>query len=503
MTQRNCRQELLSRMASVVALHRDRPAVREINRTWTYQDLETSVGAIKNALAAGHRPSDSAIGLLVHRSANAYASMWAALASGRTYVPLNPDYPLSRLRQIVDQAGIRDFVCSNATSALAAELAGDDRVINADGLSHQPIEDSEQVWASAAGNDIAYLLFTSGSTGWPKGVPISHANLLAFIDGLADLITLTPDDVCSQVCELSFDLSVNEIYPALLSGSTLCPARPIDLFNPARYVAANGLTVWVAVPSLARVVLDGTMPVGNQLRSLRLSIFNGEALTHGLAARWQAAVPDGVIWNTYGPTECTVAVTAHRWSNDGRRNGSDVVPIGTSFDGCRTAIDDGSEIVPTTHRAYGTGELLLAGPQRFDGYLEPTVSDPFVAAADQCWYRTGDRVRWAEGSLHYLGRLDHQVKIGGHRIELQEVESRLRMTMGTDSLAAVAHPAERPTELVLFVAGAESGNLSPSSEQSGLPNYMLPSRVVNLTSLPTNRHGKVDRQVLQHLAEVS
>jgi len=488
-------------MRSVIRRHRHEVAVREPGGTWTYHRFEESVAALHRALGGRANVPGEPIGLLLERSATAYAAMWSALSLGRTYVPLNPSYPASRLSQLMAQAGVRDVVCTSMTSATAGELGVvGDRLIVSDDLEPARSEDVEAVWQATAGSDVAYMLFTSGSTGRPKGVPISFANLLAFVDGMGATIPLRPADVCSQVCELSFDFSVHEIYLALLNGCTLCPARSIDLFNPVDYVARNGLTVWVAVPSLARVVLEGASPVGDQLTSLRLSIFNGEALTARLAADWRTAAPNSAIWNTYGPTECTVAATHQVWTGEDDLHEADVIAIGTPLPTCVAAIDDDGAVVPTSAADDGmTGELLLAGPQRFSGYLDPDLPSPFLTEGDVTWYRTGDRVRWRDGRLYHLGRFDHQVKIGGHRIELLEVEHRLRHAIGTDSLAVIAHPRTRPTELVVFVTGTAPDAVT--ADETGLPNYMLPRRVLAVRSLPTNSHGKLSREALHRLAE--
>ena len=493
-------QELLDRMRSVARRHGDDIAVREPTRDVTYSELEASIAAIRHLLSERVGLPGDPVGLLAERSAAAYATMWAALSLGRPYVPLNPAYPRSRLVEIIDQAGVRDIVATTSTAATAHDLAtGQARVLVADEIEPSRSVDPDTLWEATAGSEVAYLLFTSGSTGRPKGVPISQANLLAYVDAMAATIAIGPRDVCSQLCELSFDLSVQEIYPALLSGATLCPARTIDVMNPAPYVARNGLTVWVAVPSLARVVLEGPLAVDDQLGSLRLSVFNGEPLTGRLAGRWRSAAPNSTLWNTYGPTECTVAVTHQVWDGRADLEHDGVIAIGTPLPGCRTAIDDGGVIRSTATADDGTaGELLIAGPQRFAGYLDRSLPSPFVTDGDVTWYRTGDRVRWRSGRLFHLGRIDHQVKIGGHRIELPEVEHRLREVLGHDSFAVVANPRPHPTELVLL--GTDIDRAAVTADATGLPTYMVPRRILELGSLPTNVSGKLDRGALQRLA---
>lgn len=492
--------QLLARMAKIVGERGECIAVREPDGSLrTYDELALLAAQLRARLGASRDGSVEPVGLLLDRSAAAYASMWAAIALGRPYVPLNAAYPSSRLKEIVEQAGIRQVVTTEKGAAGAAKIgvSSEDLLIVSD-VQAESVSGVD-AWQAESGGEVAYLLFTSGSTGRPKGVPISYDNLWSFVQNVSAAIPYKPDDVCSQVCELSFDFSVHEIYQALLNGATLCPARTIDLFNPAQYVTRNGITVWISVPSLVRVVMANRRD-DESLESIRLSIFNGEALTTGIASDWQQAAPNTVIWNNYGPTECTVAVTTQKWGGEHDLDEADVIAIGTAFEDCGTAIDSAGRIVTPDEAKDGTvGELLLSGPQRFAGYLDPTLKSPFVVDRGVTWYRTGDRVRWRDGRFFHLGRLDHQVKIGGHRIELLEIEHRLRQTLEHQELAVIAHPRQRPTELILFTTRPTATPVT--ANETGLATYMLPKRTVTIDMLPVNTHGKLDRGELHRLAD--
>ena len=494
------RRALLARMRSIVSAHSERTAVRSSKARVSYGDFSRLIGWLCRELRSPPRAGRGPVGLMLDRSATAYAAMWAAIALGRPYVPLNARYPHSRLQSIVRQAGVQAVICTEADRDLAIRLGiapacavVAESVIPPVGPGGSPDDWSE------VGDDgrIAYILFTSGSTGEPKGVPISYENLHRFIENLDSIIDYRSDDVCSQVCELSFDFSVHEIYLALLNGCALCPARQIDLFNPTRYVAENGITVWVSVPSLARVALHNGLS-GEDLGTVRLSVFNGEALTGQLARNWHAAAHRSEIWNTYGPTECTVAVTAQRWRDVSELCEAGVVSIGAAFSDCTPALLAGEEIVPVATATNGrVGELLLATPQCFDGYLDPGVASPFIRDGSGLrYYRTGDRVLMKGTRLYFLDRLDHQVKIGGHRIELLEVEHRLRRHLGTDALAVIAHPRRQPTRLVLFLAAVGQEAPKLTTEELGLPGYMMPRQSFLLDALPVTTHGKLDRDAL-------
>ena len=499
------RKVLLARMRASVEAYAHRIAVREREATVTYGDFSRLIGKLCLELRSPKRAQDGPVGLLLDRSATAYAAMWASIVLGRPYVPLNAQYPATRLRSILRQAGVNVVICTRANRDLAKRLGivPDNTVVAENNILVGELDSGAVNWSETDEDErIAYILFTSGSTGEPKGVPISYDNLASFIENVGSVIDFTPKDVCSQFCELSFDVSVHEIYLALLNGCILCPARQIDLFNPAQFVAKSRITVWVSVPSLARVVLQNGPDDRESLSSLRLSVFNGEALTDQLARDWSRAARFTEIWNTYGPTECTVAVTAQRWQDHPKLSEAGVVSIGTALPDCTTALLIDDKVVPVHAKRNGVvGELLLATPQRFAGYLDPSLPSPFIAdSSGTRFYRTGDRVRSRGGRLYYLDRLDLQVKIGGHRIELLEVEHRLRGQLRSNALAVIAHPHQRPTELILLlVSDHEAPELS--SEELGLPGYMVPSRTVLIDALPLTAHGKLDRNALhEHVA---
>lgn len=501
------RKALLTRMRATVDAHVDRTAVRTRETCVSYREFSRLIGRLCHALRSPKRVQRGPIGLLLDRSATAYAAMWAAIALGRTYVPLNPRDPAARLRSIVRQANVDVVICTETSRDLACvlDITADNVVVTEvatpAGAGREGGDGVSIDWNECAEDEgHAYVLFTSGSTGEPKGVPISYESLSGFIDNLESLIDYRPGDVCSQLCELSFDLSVHEIHLALLNGCALCPARQIDLFNPARYVSEHGITLWTSVPSLARVVLrHGVSVQGLQddLGTIRLSIFNGEALTSQLARDWSAATRGAELWNTYGPTECTIAVSAQLWRDDPDLSEAGVISIGTAFPDCKAALLVGENIVPVgPDDGALVGELLLATPQCFVGYLDPDLPSPFITdGVGLKYYRTGDRVLSRVARLFHLGRLDHQVKIRGYRIELLEVEHHIRRRLGSEALAVIAYPRQHPTELILFLAGdCEAPKLT--ADALGVPDYMVPRRTILVDALPFTAHGKLDRNVL-------
>lgn len=495
---------LLSRMHDITIRYGEKLAIREHDLECSYKEFSDLIGYLSNQLNDLDLESYETIGLLLKRSALSYATMWACISVGRAFVSINPTYPHSRLRSIIDQGNIGSIVCTEDLKIQAEELGfKEHNIVLAVPPARLPtiIGDEIQWWIRTENKNIAYQIFTSGSTGTPKGVPISYSNLLAFINNMQRVIPYLESDNCSQVCELSFDVSIHEIFLSLLNGCTLHPARDIDLYNPASFIARWSITVWVSVPTLTKLVLNNGVPTDQKLKSIRLSIFNGESFTNSLARKWHSEIPHAEIWNTYGPAECTVAVTAQSWSPDIDRSEAGVVAIGVPFDDCEAGLLVDNEIVATrTAKENIKGELVLATPQRFKGYTDQSLSSPFESDnTGKSYYRTGDLALWRSNLLFYMGRVDHQVKINGHRIEILEVESRYRICLKSENIAVVASPQEHPTELVLFTLENEQCH-AVDNQILGLPAYMIPKRRIAIESLPLNSNGKLDRIKLQQLA---
>ena len=386
----------------------------------------------------------------------------------------------------------------DAANAIVAECHHPVMVVSTDDLP------AGGIGPNRAG-DFAYLLFTSGSTGEPKGVAITHDNALHYVRYITKRFGYGPGDRCSQTTELTFDLSVHEIFCTLGSGAALVPFTRTHMMQPGARVKQAQLSVWVSVPSVAmvmqrlRALKPGAMP------SLRVSLFCGEALPVASARAWAAAAPGGTVVNLYGPTEATVSFTEHVFdpdaSEEGFRNG--LVPIGQPMDGLDVVIDD-------------SGELLLGGPQVAHGYWRDAAltAERFVEVPDHAgrWYRTGDVVeRGEDGTLHFLRRADSQLKIHGHRVELGEVDAALRSAVGHDLVLAVPFPVDDQGVHGLVAVLEEQPEAQvaarPSAilEQCGriLAPYMIPSRVVSVQQLPRNANGKLDRTACVPLIEAA
>jgi amino acid adenylation domain-containing protein len=358
-------------------------------------------------------------------------------------------------------------------------------------------------------DDLAYVLFTSGSTGEPKGVMVRHRNVTTLINTLIERHAITSADRISQLADLSFDPSVGDLFTAWLTGALLCcPTARLFLSLPA-FIRDSGITVLQTVPSTGLVIqrLGALKP--NHFPKLRVSLFGGEALPVALASQWSAAAPNSILENLYGPTECTVDATAYRWVDErGKAEAENgIVPIGDLLPGFGAlVVDEHLNEVASGAR----GELLLSGPQVAAGYLgDPErTARSFIKmpGRSELFYRTGDLVRRSGNGkpFTFFGRLDHQVKVFGLRIELGEIEAALRRAAGVMDVAAMGWPI-RDTGVGGIVGFVGKETLDPAVVRKQLtkilPAAMVPGEIRILSHLPLNSNGKIDRHKLRAMLE--
>jgi amino acid adenylation domain-containing protein len=366
--------------------------------------------------------------------------------------------------------------------------------------------------ATAVSSDsIVYLLFTSGSTGIPKGVMVSHRNVTNFVSVMINRYEITEQDRFSQTFDMTFDLSAFDMFMAWERGACVCCPTKKTMLNPSRFIQDAHLTVWFSVPSVAGIMHRLRMLKPNLYPELRWSLFCGEALPKEVAEAWADAAPNSILENLYGPTELTIACTVYRWDRGKSRNECmfGLVPIGSPNAGMEAlVVDETLTEVPLG----AEGELLMTGPQLTLGYWqEPEKTNRAYVippGKQNLYYRTGDRVRRSigDGQLVYCGRLDHQVKVLGHRIELGEVEEALRQETKVGSVAAVGWPVT-PAGVGGVVAFVADETVSPEDIriklQAKLPPYAVPREIRLLPELPLNVNGKIDRQALQRLLGAS
>ena len=470
-------------------------------RSWSYAELVAASRALAACFCESARTPR--IGLFASRSSAAYVGYLAALRSGGMVTPLAPGSPPDRLRRVARMAQLTLVIAESDADipdlgVPVLCLSTDDCVaLAARGARMSPAARGDQHHPDA----LAYLLFTSGSTGQPKGVPIRHRHTAAWLDHVIEVFRTGPGTRFAQVAELSFDAAVEELFGAWTVGATLVVPTREDLFDPVSFINRHRITHWSSVPSVVGLNRDELRP--GSLPSLEVTVFGGEALTLAQAAIWSEAAPASRVINSYGPTETVVDITTYELPADRScwpvtSNGT--VPIGSIFPHLQSRIDP------------GTGELQVRGSQRFDGYidahhnarrfLEPGPDAIEIELIEgslpsrNAWYRTGDRVAMEDGQLVHRGRVDDQVKLFGQRIEPAEVEHALRRWAGARDAAVVllSDPDPRRTRLGAVLTGPPlSATEIRSRLLPHLPVAFIPKEYVHRAHLPINGNGKTDR----------
>lgn len=498
----------------------------ELGELWlSYEQLWNYAGRITACLKHILEPSERLVAVLADRSLAAYGGIVAVLASGRGYVPLNPKFPADRTLHMLRASGCKTVIVgkegAEALESLLARLTGSLNVIIPDeqwmpaapAAAHCVISVQELGKVAdpsdpvVQGADPAYLLFTSGSTGVPKGIAVSQSNVVAYMEYAATRFGIHGGDRCSQNFDLTFDLSVHDLFTCWDGGATLCPYAE-QMLTPAALIDDLKLTVWFSVPSVGIFASKLGLLEPGAFPSLRWSLFCGEALSASLAEAWQQAANNSIVENLYGPTEATIAITYYRWDSAFSPSEcvSGLVPIGWPFDGQQVcAVNGDLNLVPQGE----SGELCLSGSQVTRGYLNDPekTAKSFVRlkhSGDQYWYRTGDLVRQDQrGCLFYLGRSDFQVKVNGYRVELQEIDLVLREAARTELAVAIPWPLSdgAASGIVGVLSGAEGGRDHEiiATCEARLPRYMVPNRLYHFPQIPLNINGKIDRRKITEM----
>jgi D-alanine--poly(phosphoribitol) ligase subunit 1 len=481
--------EILDRLAGHASRQPHHPAVVEGPSTLSYGALVDRAKRLAAAIAAGpERPK-----VLIHlpQGGDAYCAMYATLMAGGYYAPTNVASPPARLRRIVDEFAPDVVVTSRERLATLQPPCNARLVDPAAVRNERPLEQSRPP------HPLAYVIFTSGSTGDPKGVVVPRSALEHFVDWALSAMQVRASDRWSQHPNIAFDLSVLDIYGALCGGATLFPlSRDVHRLFPGRAIEELGLTIWNSVPGVVSLMMRAGDVREDRLRSLRLMTFCGEPLTREHLDALFAARPDLAIHNTYGPTEATVSCTLQRLTSADYR------------DACRHSAALGEAIpgmalhlLPAEAGAWA--EVALSGPQLAVGYWNDpdSTARAFVRLSidgrDVRCYRTGDVVERVDGRIYFLGRMDTQVKVGGRRVELEEINVTLRRC-GYSAAATLLIGGE----LHAFVE--THGELDEEALKRRIADHLeiaaRPSRIHAVRKLPRNDNDKLDVRALSLMA---
>jgi amino acid adenylation domain-containing protein len=472
----------------------------------TYADLARRASALARRLRALGVGPDRVVGLSVERSPRLIVGVLGTLAAGGAYLPLDPELPAERLAWMLADAGAAVVLAEERTREAVAGSGARVVLLDAepDGEPEGAAPAGGEGWgAGAAAANLAYVLYTSGSSGQPKGVMVTHGGICATLGWRLQEFGLAPGDRVLQNIPYTFDPAVWQTFGALLSGARLIlvPAeRHRDAPYLARTIREGAVTITDFPPSLLRVLLDGRLLAGSP--ALRCLFVGGEAFPPELAERGVADLGAG-LYNAYGPTEACIDVAC--WACRREAGGQQRVPIGRPIAGKRVLLlDAGLEPVPIGL----PGELFAGGDGLARGYVgrpdltaRSFVPDPFAAAPGARLYRTGDLARFRpDGVLEFLGRTDRQVKVRGLRIEPGGIEALLgRHPQVLAAAVLVREDAPGNPQLVAYFAprdGAPERAALAAHLRRELPAYMVPNAFVELAALPLTANGKVDRDAL-------
>ena len=482
-------------VARIAAVARERPeTIAVVSGAWqlTYRQLVTIAADLAKRLSALNIHNEEPVGVSAVRGVEFVAGAFGAMAAGRCYVPLDSCYPAERLQSLITRAGIRVIVVPSRDWEPFAGMA--EHILSIDVAA--PIDDCV-LSLPPDGCRLAYELFTSGSTGVPRIVPIEHRSVCAFLDGF-DLIARPRARVVStSVCPFSFDVSVWEMYSALTTGGTLHileASYARDGSRLADYVCARSVTTAYIPPFALDVFVEELRRIGS-VGALDRVLVGVEPIPQATLQNLRDLSADLHIINGYGPTEATICSTLFPFGHAldrGRRT-----PIGRPVAGwCVNIVDEGLAPVPVG----AVGEIMVGGAGLARGYVGDAAltNERFVKGqGGERWYRTGDLGRWLpSGILEFVGRRDEQVKVRGFRVELGEIEATLRQYPEVRAAMTLAPEGPGGRRLVAFVEGAVDGQELRRRLARTLPEYMVPSRVVVIDRFPVTANGKVDRLAL-------
>ena len=463
---------------------------------YTYHQFAQRISAIREQIC-DLQSSEQIFALAIHDDLDTYASVFALWMEGKAYVPLHPNQPLERNLNIIDQVGLSNVLDSADISVFEGQSLN---VMHTS--QYEYTTDYLDDFGETNDDALAYILFTSGSTGVPKGVQITRGNVSAFMDSFWKTgINITEEDRCLQVFDLTFDVSVQSYLVALTRGACVytVPYGQVKYLYAASLIQEQKITFGAMAPSM----LTYLRPYFEEFdaTSMRTTILTAEACPIDLMEDWYKCAKNTEIYDFYGPTEATIYCSYYKLTRGGNNlslNG--IISIGKPLANVQAIIirEDGSLV-----EGNEKGELCVAGDQVTPGYWNNTEKNEisFFVHDGQRYYHTGDLCYWEEtGDIMYSGRIDQQAKIQGFRVELGEIEHHAREFYNKEyRVVAIAFDnAQKLTEIALFIESAEQDTqVLLAHLRSKMPHYMIPSRIIYEANFPLNKSEKIDRNTLK------
>ncbi len=483
----------------------DKCLVADQGEQYSYQEILAMSKKVGCGIAYHTSPKQPVV-LLMDKSAHMLAAMFGIVYAGCFYIPVSLQQPSERIEKILTTSEASLVVCMEEDREKMADIPFAGEVVSFQEMMEQPIEDVmlHRIRKECSCDDLLYVMYTSGSTGVPKGVMVSHRSVENFIAHFVQLFHITSKDIIGNQAPFDFDVSVKDIYGAIASGATLS-IIPRDLFSiPPRlvdYLCQQEITtlIW-AVPALCIISsmkgFDYRIPT-----HVNKVLFSGQAMPVAQLRKWQKALPDATYVNLYGPTEITCNCTYHIV----RENYQDAqkLPIGEAFPGRRIYLLDEKLQLVTLPGAQG--EICVAGESLGEGYYHnpQETQNRFISITDPKRgsvrvYRTGDLASFGiDRKLYFAGRKDSQIKRMGHRIELEEIENVLNGMRVVENSCCCFH--KEKNAIYAFYQGSVEKRVLKQMLKTKLPAYMMPNKMIQMEQLPMNKNGKLDKTYLNEL----
>ena len=493
-------------------------ALYTYNTYYTYNQLYSAASNITNMILNISNEKQPVI-IMGSKSFFTHAGIIGTVMAGSYYTPLNETFPIERnidiikisnaqsivididdfknYENILDSIDDYNIICPEKDLEYITKRFPNHKV-RCNGQSKQNIAAEE--------NDAVYMLFTSGSTGIPKGIKISHYNLYNYIKAFTKRNSITDNDRFIQMNDLTFDLSVHSLFLSILHGACLYIPSSSERINPVKFINDYSITNILMVPSSIAFMKKMRVLKDNSLMSVKYLSFCGETLPFDNAILMAKAAPNAKLENLYGPTEATIACTYFEFDKNTEEliEYSGSMPIGNAYDGMNVELFDNNlnKIIDNS-----IGQIVLSGKQLAKGYVnnEEQTKEKFVVIDNSLHYLTGDLGRKINGKIVFLGRNDAQVQIKGYRVEIFEIEHAISKINGIISNAVIPTPVGAVTyeNTTAFITCNTNIDLIKIKEELSkkLPNYMVPNNIIILDNMPLNSNGKIDRNQLKKILQ--
>jgi amino acid adenylation domain-containing protein len=502
-------------------------ALRIRGRSVTYQELSVRALTVAAALIESGA-NNEAIGIVGQRKASSYFGVVGTIFAGCYYVPINPKYSETRILSILKDAKIRfligDLEDINILSSVLSH--GDtphiETIIIPEGIAPKgknwrdknslrnltPLKMPLEIKP----DDLAYILYTSGSTGVPKGVQVTHSNILAFLRSMSEIYRIESGFRASQTFDFSFDPSVSDMFFTWTQGGVLCVLPEEEMLLPHEYIKRENITFWNSVPSIAGFMSRMGYLLPGSFPELRNSMFCGEQFPKHLADAWKKAAPNSTLENLYGPTEATIYISRHLYTQaeENKTFKNSIIPIGRPFlDHEFALIDEAGRKMECGDK----GEIVFKGPQITKGYLNDRAKteSAFVTfdwdPTGATWYKSGDLGFYNnDGNLECIGRIDNQIKIAGRRVEIGEIENVLGRY--PETCDAVVVPLRNGNKVAIGCVAFITNDLNKEVESfirkdstRYLEKIFFPKKIIYIAAFPVAASGKTDRRALENITQ--